>query len=150
MDFMTKFQLEKILLGLFKRSRLKYLDLDTLLTELDVSPALFSEAVLNLQGLRSCGSDRVSFPINTLIEELSQSTSSLNLLDIQCHSLKSIDPEVLASAVFQIETVVMEYCELGLAHVNKICKKLIKSLNLNGSLVLKYQWSQKDVTHHCI
>ena len=56
MDFMTKFQLEKILLGILKGSKLKYLDLDTLLTVLDVSAALFSEAILNLQGLKSVGS----------------------------------------------------------------------------------------------
>ena len=32
----------------------------------------------------------------------------------------------------------------------KISKKLIKSLNLCGSLILNNQWIQKDVTHHCI
>ena len=32
----------------------------------------------------------------------------------------------------------------------KISKKLIKSSNLNGSLILKYQWIQKGVTHHYI
>ena len=32
----------------------------------------------------------------------------------------------------------------------KISKQLIKSSNLNGSLILKYQWMQKGVTHHYI
>ena len=32
----------------------------------------------------------------------------------------------------------------------KISKNLIKSLNRNGSLILKYQMIQKDVTHHCM
>ena len=32
----------------------------------------------------------------------------------------------------------------------KISKKLIKSSNLNGSLILKYQWIQKGITHHYI
>ena len=30
----------------------------------------------------------------------------------------------------------------------KISKKIIKSSNVNGSLILKYQWIQKGVTHH--
>ena len=32
----------------------------------------------------------------------------------------------------------------------KILKKLIKSSNLNGSFILKYQWIQKVITHHYI
>ena len=139
LPFMTKFQLEKILIGLMKGSRLKYLDLGTLLSELDISPALISEAVPILQTFRSTGSDRVSWPINRLIEELSLSTSNLSMLDIQCHSLKSIEPECLASAIFQIETVVLEYCDLSVAHVTKICKKLneesskLRNLNIDNN-----------------
>ena len=99
MDSMTTFQLEKILVMIVKGSTLKYVNLGTLLYALEVSTSLLSQSVLKLKGFTSIGSAFPSTEINGILEEPSQSPSSLSFLDLSDNILEDLDTEELVVAV---------------------------------------------------
>ena len=129
-DFMTTFQLEKILINIMKGSRLKSLHLDTLLNSVDVSRALLSEASLVLLELKVIGDQTSS--ISTLLLRLSEEVAANTVVHLKCLeiydvSLLTFHPETLAVAVTSLQKVRLDNCSLRSEHVNEISKILLRN-----------------------